>query len=155
MNRRKFIKRAGITSACICGSALIYHTGAANKMINVFEAADDTYKVEGDKLIIDLESNKKLSAGEDALKLKFNYKGEKMKVLVFRKQPDTYMAFENRCTHGGMSLKYKSESGELRCTSFGASSFDLEGNVTGGPAPSPLKKFEVEQKENLLYVSLS
>ena len=102
-----------------------------------------------------MEKNKTLFSDGGAMKLKFDYQGKKMKILVFRKVSSVYYAFENRCSHGGMPLKYIPEKQQIKCTSISQSVFNLEGKVIGGPAPSPIRKFEVAKNDNRLIVTLS
>ena len=55
------------------------------------------------------------------------------------------------CTHLGCITRYVSDEGAIACPCHG-SRFDLEGNVTHGPAPHPLPWLEVRLDEagNLL-----
>jgi cytochrome b6-f complex iron-sulfur subunit len=155
MERRKFIKYTGTASACICGSLALSQAGIASQLLHIIEAADKSYTIKGNKLIIDMEKNKVLFSDGGAMKLKFDYRGKKMKILVFRKAGDAYYAFENRCTHGGMPLKYNPETQQIKCTSISQSVFNLDGEVTGGPAPSPIRKFDIIKTNHLLTVTLS
>ena len=50
------------------------------------------------------------------------------------------------CTHLGCITRYVSDEGAIACPCHG-SRFDLEGNVTHGPAPHPLPWLEVKQDE--------
>jgi cytochrome b6-f complex iron-sulfur subunit len=55
------------------------------------------------------------------------------------------------CTHLGCITRYKSDESAIACPCHG-SRFDLEGNVTHGPAPRPLPWLDVSQdaKGNLV-----
>ncbi len=153
MNRRNFLKKAGVASACACGSFILIDIGAI-QIKHIREAPEKSYRIEGDKLIIDTYLNKVLTSDGGAIKLKLDYKGRKMKILVFRKDANTYMAFENRCSHGGMALKYKPELDEIHCTSLGHSVYDMEGEVLKGPAPSAIQKYELQKDDHLLIITL-
>lgn len=50
------------------------------------------------------------------------------------------------CTHLGCITRYVSDEGAIACPCHG-SRFDLEGNVTHGPAPHPLPWLEVKLDE--------
>ena len=50
------------------------------------------------------------------------------------------------CTHLGCITRYVSDEGAIACPCHG-SRFDLEGNVTHGPAPRPLPWLEVKLDE--------
>lgn len=52
--------------------------------------------------------------------------------------PDAFLTFDGLCTHAGCTLSgYDEQAEELYCNCH-ASSFDLDGEVTGGPAGTPL-----------------
>jgi len=51
------------------------------------------------------------------------------------------------CTHLGCITRYKSDESVIACPCHG-SRFDLEGNVTHGPAPRPLPWLDVSQDAN-------
>ncbi|MEQ8472395.1 MAG: Rieske (2Fe-2S) protein [Marinoscillum sp.] len=57
-------------------------------------------------------------------------------------------AFSSRCTHSGCTRNW-SFNGEFNCSCHG-SSFDTQGNVTSGPASSPLSRVAVSRNGNLL-----
>ncbi len=61
-------------------------------------------------------------------------------VLVIREK-NKVVALSAVCTHLGCLVKYKG-GGVIRCPCH-AASFDLNGNVTGGPAPRPLTYYPV------------
>lgn len=60
-------------------------------------------------------------------------------LLIARVDAATVIALSAVCTHLGCSVNYQPGAGIL-CPCHG-SSFALSGAVTGGPAPSPLKKY--------------
>jgi len=61
-------------------------------------------------------------------------------VLVIREE-NKVVALSSVCTHLGCLVKYKG-GGVILCPCH-AASFDLNGNVTGGPAPRPLAYYPV------------
>ena len=61
-------------------------------------------------------------------------------VLVIREETNV-VALSAVCTHLGCIVKYKG-GGVILCPCH-AASFDLNGNVTGGPAPRPLTYYRV------------
>lgn len=62
-------------------------------------------------------------------------------ILVIRQSATSYTALSMLCTHQGCQVNAPSD-GTILCNCHG-STFDLHGNVLGGPAPSPLKNYGV------------
>lgn len=71
-------------------------------------------------------------------------------IMVVKKADGHYNALYMRCTHQDWQLTANAKG--LNCSLHG-SAFDLEGNVTAGPATEPLKKLHVEQTETHLIIS--
>ena len=82
-------------------------------------------------------------------------KGLVASVLVVHAGGDEYLAFENRCTHGGRKLDPVAGKEELRCCSVNHSRFDYQGNKLSGPAEGSLKTYPVERRGEDLIVTLS
>lgn len=61
---------------------------------------------------------------------------------VLIKDGGTYRAFERACTHQGTSVDWQAGSGDFLCPNHGAR-FSVTGQVTAGPANSPLRAIEV------------
>jgi len=76
-----------------------------------------------------------------------------LKVLVINSMENGFQAYENRCTHGGREIEYEGEDNILQCVSFGHSKYDLNGQVIRGPAPSPLRKFNVNHTDDQLIIT--
>ena len=78
-------------------------------------------------------------------------------VIVVRQSAGTFLAFERNCPYQPydvcalVSLDRNSKlfMRDSCCTS----QFDLKGQVTGGPAPLPLKQYSVSVQGNLLSIS--
>ncbi len=72
-------------------------------------------------------------------------------VLVFRlpeSQGGALRALSAVCTHGQCNVRYRPDSNEIHCPCHGGR-FTAEGiNVPGTPPPRPLRKFQIEQKED-------
>ena len=64
----------------------------------------------------------------------------------------TFTAIAQRCTHAGCSVAYAKSSNNFVCPCHGGT-FDINGKVTGGPPPAPLKKYTVTQNGNILTVA--
>jgi len=81
-------------------------------------------------------------------------KGLVASILIVHAGGDDYLAFENRCTHGGRRLDPVEGEAELRCCSVNHSRFDYAGNKLSGPAKGLLKKYAVEKRGEELMVTL-
>ncbi len=62
-------------------------------------------------------------------------------ILVIRQNATTYRALSMLCTHAGCQVNPPS-GGMIYCACHGTR-FDMNGNVMGGPAPSPLTNYGV------------
>ena len=56
------------------------------------------------------------------------------------------------CTHQGCTVGYNPGAGDIECPCHG-STFTLSGNVTNGPAFSPLRSYPVSQTGNILTIT--
>jgi nitrite reductase/ring-hydroxylating ferredoxin subunit len=72
-------------------------------------------------------------------------------VIVVRESSGKFVAFSRSCTHACCFVAFNGD--ELRCPCHG-STFDLNGNVTGGPASDPLPKLSVCSDDCGVYVKL-
>ena len=75
-------------------------------------------------------------------------------VLLLRTEDGRYLAFANRCTHGGRKLDPVPGQSVVRCCSEGHSTFDYEGTRLSGPAKEPLTCYAVEQSDGDLIITL-
>ena len=62
-----------------------------------------------------------------------------------------FVAVSQTCTHNGCTVAYNAGSQNFVCPCHGGT-YDLGGNVTGGPPPSPLTKYNVTRAGNILTV---
>lgn len=72
------------------------------------------------------------------------------RVLLVNGKDGEFHALPNRCSHGGRRLDPR--DGYLECCSVGRSLFGYDGRRHGGPAPSDLSAFEVEQIDGKLRI---
>jgi len=68
--------------------------------------------------------------------------------------PDGFYALSAICTHLGCVTRHEPERDRIVCPCHG-SSFDLEGRVLGGPAPSPLVRLKLSLHRGVLVVDTS
>jgi len=111
------------------------------------------WTAEGNQVTIRLDMTAALIPVGGAARLEG--KGLVSSVLVVHADGDEYLAFENRCTHGGRKLDPVAGKEELRCCSVNHSRFDYQGNKLSGPAEGSLKTYPVERRGEELIVTLS
>ena len=80
--------------------------------------------------------------------VRFNKKA----IILVRTEQEQVKAFSAVCTHLGCIVEFKPEDRIFKCNCHG-SQFDLSGKNIAGPAPSPLKPFRVELKDDNIFVS--
>jgi cytochrome b6-f complex iron-sulfur subunit len=112
----------------------------------------ELWRVEGKQVAVRLAEATALTPVGGAVRLEG--KGLASSVLVIHADTDEYLAFENRCTHGGRKLDPVAGSRELRCCSIGHSRFDYQGNKLSGPAKGPLTSYPTEKQGEELIVTL-
>jgi Rieske Fe-S protein len=64
---------------------------------------------------------------------------------------DQFTIFDARCTHLGCPLSWSSTSREFLCACHGAV-YNERGEVTDGPPPRPLDRYESKVEDGVLYV---
>ena len=72
-------------------------------------------------------------------------------VIVARTKTGDYIAVSAKCTHQGTTVQFQSDNNRFRCPNHGAT-FSLEGGNTGGPADSPLQRFNTELQDRILRI---
>jgi len=112
----------------------------------------ELWSVEGKRVTIRLAEATALATVGGAVRLEG--KGLASSVLIVHADTDEYLAFENRCTHGGRKLDPVEGRPELRCCSVGHSRFDYQGDKLSGPAKGPLTLYRVETQGEELIVTL-
>jgi cytochrome b6-f complex iron-sulfur subunit len=112
----------------------------------------ELWRLEGKQAAIKLDEATALAPVGGAVRLEGN--GLASSVLVIHADADEYLAFENRCTHGGRRLDPVKGKQELRCCSLNHSRFDYEGNKLTGPAKDPITVLSAEKKGGELIVAL-
>jgi Rieske Fe-S protein len=61
----------------------------------------------------------------------------------------SYTALSQSCTHQGCAVSYNGSG--MACPCHGGT-YDIDGKVTGGPPPAPLKKYIVTKKGDILTI---
>jgi nitrite reductase/ring-hydroxylating ferredoxin subunit len=65
-----------------------------------------------------------------------------------------FFALSSVCTHLGCMTRYLPEDAQIACPCHG-SRFSLEGKVTAGPAPRPLRRLQITVERGVLVVDAS
>ena len=111
------------------------------------------WTAEGNQVTVRLGEAAALAPAGGAVRLEG--KGLASSVLIVHTDDNHYLAFENRCTHGGRRIDPIAGKEELRCCSVNHSRFDYQGNKLSGPAEGSLKKYAVEKRGEELVVVLN
>jgi len=75
------------------------------------------------------------------------------KIYVIRSTAG-FFALSSVCTHLGCMTRYVPENAQLACPCHG-SRFSLDGKVTAGPAPRPLRRLQITMERGTLVVDSS
>ncbi len=65
---------------------------------------------------------------------------------------DGFIAVASACTHQGCTITFGAGSQSFVCPCHGGA-YDLNGNVTSGPPPYPIKRYSVTRNGNILTVA--
>jgi cytochrome b6-f complex iron-sulfur subunit len=73
-------------------------------------------------------------------------------VIVANSGNNTFIAVAEACTHAGCNINYNLNQNDFVCPCHGGT-YDINGNVTSGPPPAPLKKYTVTKNGYILTIS--
>ena len=71
---------------------------------------------------------------------------------LIRSSPHQYDAFSAVCTHAGCTVDYDASAKQFVCPCHGGTYSVTDGQVTGGPPPSPLARIKVALSGKKVYV---
>ncbi|MBI3219474.1 MAG: Rieske (2Fe-2S) protein [Bacteroidetes bacterium] len=132
MNRFEFLKVAGVGAvACACGSLV----SCGNKALDPAPSNID--------FTLDLSQSANAALTVDGGSL------TNQGILIVRISVGNFTAVYRSCTHEGTAVNY--QSNKFVCPNHGAT-FDINGNVTKGPATSSLRKYNTQLTNNSLRV---
>lgn len=140
MDRKEFLRTTG---KCFC--SLLGGAAAASWLSGCAASQSTAYTatVRGTRVVVPLT----LFTATDLQVVKVP--GWQYPLLIVKRSDQQYEALLMRCTHRGYQL-VAGKNG-LHCNQHG-SSFNLEGDVTKGPASKPLKQFPVSIHNQDLYI---
>ncbi len=156
-SRRDFLKTIGGATVCAC-TGLTGANGCAmlRGVSRTAAIRPEAYTLDHGKLTIALDRCPCLAASGGSGKLSIDTGDSKpMKMIVLHVKEGQYQAFTDRCTHGGRELNFLPGQEKLQCSSFGRSTFDLQGQVLKGPAKEPLTGYPVEKRDNTLILTIA
>lgn len=149
LTRRAFLTTAGGTAcACVAGVS----TAGCGFGVSKAPLISTGFSESQGRLLLELGQVGHLAAIGGSVKVTAT---SGLKVCIVRASNNEYTAFENRCAHGGQELEYQPDKRELRCTSFGHSRYDLQGNVLRGPAKGPLRMLPTKLVDKVLEVAMA
>ena len=154
VDRRDFLKISSCALVCTATGASMCEAAQPFGVSATLNAAEGSFFLEGNELVLDLSKNTSLKTLGGSIKLSVINNEVTIKLMVFCPDRGVYKAVPNKCTHGGMELEYKHSEKIIRCVSFGKSEFDLAGKVLKGPAPTPLTIYPVSVKSDKLFIAL-
>ena len=76
---------------------------------------------------------------------------EEVSAYVLTENGQDFVVMSNVCTHLGCRIRWIEEQGEFFCPCHNGA-FSKDGNVTGGPPPRPLDRFENKIEAGILFV---
>lgn len=113
----------------------------------------DCFSVSEGTLIIDLDKTPELSENGGAVRIEGDFLP--VRVLVVRTNEGGFVAFRNRCDHGGRRLDHLPEEKVVECCSVGKSRYDYTGELKGGSAKHGVKTYPVELAGRHLRIQLN
>ena len=141
MNRKEFIKT--------CGYACLSATVFTPLLQGCVSTKSITALIEGENLHVPMSSFEK--DGNFLKYLVVNNSKLQYPIYVFRFSENEYTALYMQCSHQGNEVTAYGE--KLVCSAHG-SEFDNKGNVTNGPASSPLRSFQTKIKNQNILITL-
>ena len=144
MTRSQFLKSASaaLAAASIAPLTATLHGCAPSALALHAPVVDDTVRIPLTDLPALHQPNIYVKVYVDQLPNPF---------ILFAQHDDELWAVLSTCSHRGCEVKKLRTKFECPCH---GSEYDLDGNVTRGPAPSPLERFKVKRVGNNVEFSL-
>jgi len=152
MKRREFIEA---TAGVVIFSYGCSSCSAFSGVSDMEELGKDQILHNNGEVTINLGDVPKLKEKGYGMKFKVAGPEKDIKLLLVHANDDQFYALENKCTHGGRELEYKPEDKILRCTSFGHSKFELDGDLVKGPAKDDLPIFPVTVDSDKIVITIA
>jgi cytochrome b6-f complex iron-sulfur subunit len=138
MDRRNFLK-----TSCLCGLGI---AGTAAFMESCKKSGVST-AAQGPTVNFTLDLTQPANASLNTAGGSVSSNG-----VVVANTGSSFIAVAQSCTHQGCSIAYNKNGSDFVCPCHGGT-FDINGNVTAGPPPAPVKKYTVTKNGNILSVA--
>ena len=152
ISRRIFLESAGKCLLCAEGTGTILSACNGSPTENEDDNQNGTNPV---TFTIDLTDPSNAALTTIGGALKFDMPGQDLPIIVIRMASDEVLALSSKCTHQGLEVNLPANN-MITCPWHG-STFDINGNQTGGPAPAgtSLTEFPASLAGNIITVTLS
>ena len=152
ISRRAFLDSAGKCLLCVAGAGTILSAYNRSPTENEDENQIGTDSV---TFTIDLTDPANVVLTTVGGALKFDMPGQDLPIIVIRMAADEILALSSKCTHQGLEVNLPANN-MITCPWHG-STFDINGNQTGGPASAgtSLTEFQASLAGNIITVTLS
>ncbi|MFC2123596.1 Rieske (2Fe-2S) protein [Bacteroidota bacterium] len=152
MKRREFLQTtAGVVLISYGCSGCSAFSGVSD----MDELSQDLMLLNNGEVKILLDDVPKLKEKGYGMKFKVSGPDKEIKLVLVHANDDQFYALENKCTHGGRELEYKTDDEIMRCTSFGHSKFELDGDKVKGPADGDVLTFPVSLYQNEMVITIA
>lgn len=154
MKRNEFLKAGSALVVCsCCGTTVLNGCKAISGNSDTYVAPDHSFSLNGNTLRVILDQIPVFKDVGSSAQLDLTTKDRNL--IIIHESINVYKTFEDKCTHGGRELEYKSGDKVLRCVSIGHSKFDTNGNVIKGPAKDDIRTFPTILDNEELFIDLS
>jgi Rieske Fe-S protein len=83
----------------------------------------------------------------------FNYPGEHDTCILVRTDDDTFLAYDQKCTHLSCAVLPRVEERSFHCPCHEGSFDMMSGRPTGGPPRRPLPRITLEVRDGTIYAT--
>jgi len=149
--RRALIQSAALFAGAPCACLAQVSTACCT----IPEAPADAVHIQPGLLTLDLDRAPALRPTGGYLKILDP--ARKLQLLIARTSKNTFVALDQKCTHGGGPLTYIHKHQHLYCTCWGHSKFALDGSVLRWPnkqTPRPIRAYPVARRGKILEVRM-
>lgn len=140
--RREFLGHSAMlvvgTTTCLCG---LGGCATITRIGDTPSIPEDAYSFDAGASRVEVELDKVPQLAKPGGSVKIRTSELPVPLIIARTTAETYVVAAIKCTHWGVEVEYRPESGGFECASLGSSQFALDGSRTGGPAKKPLQIF--------------
>jgi Rieske Fe-S protein len=152
LSRRSFIKLTGAAGTALLLSSCEFTDGILGIPDTQLPTIEGAWSYTEGVLSLDLSKLPELGELGGAVRIEGDVLPEPL--LVVQGEDGNFYAFKNVCTHAGRMIDPLAGTMTLQCCSLSKSTFDYQGNVLSGPAPSPLTSYPLALEGDRLLITL-